>query len=76
MDLLFRERGFWLFSTAHRLGDMRRLLEAPYDRAFEDVYPTGEYWKTGGVYGTDADLPIPVDELNNPNFAGCVERSN
>lgn len=76
VDALFRERAFWLFSTAHRLGDMRRLLEAPYNRDFEDVYPTGEYFKAGGLYGTDADLPIPVDEQNNPNFATCLDRSN
>ena len=26
VDMLFRERAFWMYFTAHRLGDMRRLV--------------------------------------------------
>ena len=26
VDLLFRERAFWLFLTGHRFGDLRRLM--------------------------------------------------
>ena len=74
----FRERAFWLFSTAHRLGDMRRLVRpvaaGGYGRPFNTVYPTGPYPKGGAPYGNAASLPIPVDEKNNINFAdyeGC-----
>ena len=74
-NLLFRERGFWLYATAHRLGDMRRLLSAPYNRPFNTVFPVGEYFKGGGNYGTDANLPVPFDERNNPNFTGCQNRN-
>jgi len=70
-DLHFRERGFWLFSTAHRLGDMRRLLRPPYDRPFAQVFPQGEYFKSPVPYGDQSSLIIPLEEENNPNFAGC-----
>ena len=76
---LFSERAFWLFATAHRLGDMRRLIRAPslggYGLAFSSVFPVGPYPKGGAPYGTDANLPIPVDELNNPNFKQCIDRT-
>ena len=74
-DVLFRERAFWLFGTAHRLGDLRRLLRAPYNRSFATVFPTGAYFKGGGNYGNEANLPIPFDERNNPNFTGCQNRT-
>jgi hypothetical protein len=72
-NLHFRERAFWLFATAHRLGDMRRLVRQ-YSRAANTVYPTGPYSRprasggvlTTGTHGTDTSLPVPVDELNNP----------
>jgi hypothetical protein len=71
-DLLFSERGFWLFATGHRLGDMRRLVRQ-YSRAADVVFPTGSYVK-GGVYGGDVNIPVPVEEQINPNFnrAQCV----
>ena len=75
-NMLFSERAFWLFATGHRLGDMRRLvrpLPGGYGRAINTVFPVGAYLK-GGVYGTDVNLPIPVDELNNPNSQGCLDR--
>ncbi|MGH7719960.1 MAG: hypothetical protein ACREON_14105 [Gemmatimonadaceae bacterium] len=79
VDLLFRERAFWLYSTAHRLGDMRRLIrplaDGGYGRAFGQVFPVGPYHKGGGLYGTDANLPVPIDEENNPNFQGCESRT-
>jgi hypothetical protein len=74
-DVLFTERAFWLFGTGHRLGDMRRLLRAPYNRTFATVFPTGTYFKGGGNYGNEANLPIPFDERNNPNFKGCQSRT-
>jgi tetratricopeptide (TPR) repeat protein len=79
VDAHFRERALWLYGTAHRLGDMRRLLRQ-YGRSPATVYPTGPYNRpsvNGGVsatgsgglpYGQDVSLPVPVDELNNPRF--------
>jgi starch-binding outer membrane protein, SusD/RagB family len=64
VDLLFRERAFWMFSTGHRLGDLRRLIRQ-YGRGSETVFPTGVFPK-GGNYGPDVNLPISFDELNNP----------
>ena len=72
VDLLFQERGIDLFLTAHRLGDLRRLIRQ-YGRAAESVFPTGAYFK-GGVYGPDVNFPIPFEEKNNPSFKGCLDR--
>jgi starch-binding outer membrane protein, SusD/RagB family len=73
VDLLFSERAFWMFATGHRLGDMRRLIRQ-YGRSPEEVFPGGVYLK-GGNYGTDVNLPMPQEEGNNPNFAGCIDRN-
>lgn len=73
IDLLFRERAFTMWQTAHRLGDLRRLVRQ-YNRDTEDVFPTGSFFK-GGTYGTDVNFPIPFDEENNPGFEGCIDRS-
>lgn len=67
VDLVMRERAFWMFGTGHRLGDLRRLVRQ-YNRPIESVYPTGAFHKGGGRYGTMAVLPIPFDERNNPEF--------
>lgn len=72
-DQLFRERGFWMYLTAHRLGDMRRLVRQ-YGRGAETVYPTGPYFK-GGAYGTDVVLVPHQDEANNPDWGGCVDKN-
>lgn len=71
-DLLFRERAFWLFATGHRLGDMRRLLWAPYNRTYASVFPQGTYFKGGRAYGDQPSLILPLEEENNPNFSGCT----
>ncbi len=77
-DLLFRERAFWLWSTGHRLADMRRLVrptsEGGFGRAENTVFPNGPYYK-GGLYGTDKFLVIPQAERNNPQFTGCSDRN-
>ena len=74
VDLLFRERAFWLFLTGHRQGDMRRLIRE-YGRAAEAVYPTGRYLGAGGAYGSDVTAPIPASErAYNPKFKGCINR--
>lgn len=71
VDLLFRERGFWLFLTGTRLGDLRRLVR-DYGRAAEEVYPSGTYVQ-GGNHGVDVVFEIDFDETNNPNYttASC-----
>jgi len=68
-NLLFRERAFWFWGTAHRLGDLRRLVK-DYKRGAETVYPTGPYFK-GGAYGTDLVLIPAQAEKNNVEFQGC-----
>jgi hypothetical protein len=78
--LLFHERAFWLYLTNHRLGDMRRLIRSTanggYGLAPNTVFPSGTYTgRGGGVYGTDVNFPIPVEEDNNPNFHGCIDRN-
>jgi hypothetical protein len=76
VDLIFRERAFWLFSTGHRVGDMRRLIKY-YNRPAESVFPTGA-WHKGGNYGTDLNFPVPQAEQNNPNLPSaqtCTDRN-
>lgn len=70
--LLFRERAFWLWLTAHRMADLRRELRQ-YGTFFtqKDLYPRGVYPK-GGNYGTDVVFKVPFDERNNPNYAGAA----
>jgi starch-binding outer membrane protein, SusD/RagB family len=73
-DLLFSERAFWLYATGHRLGDMRRLIRQ-YLRPADTVFPVGDYHKGGGKYGADVNLPIPIEEQNNPNGGTCLDRN-
>jgi hypothetical protein len=77
VDLHFRERALWFHSTAHRLGDLRRLVRQ-YDRTPVTAFPSGAYFK-GGSYGSDLNFPIPVEEDNNPNTQpltqGCLDRN-
>ena len=73
IDKLFSERAFWLFATGHRLGDMRRLIRQ-YGRGVDTVFPTGDYHK-GGTYGPDVNFPLPIEEENNPNSVGCLDRN-
>ena len=79
VDLLFGERARWLWGTAHRLNDLRRLERAigvrgGYGRPDTSVFPHGAYFKNGLIYGTDVNYPIPLDEQNNPNFQQCLDR--
>lgn len=76
VDLIFRERAFWLFSTGHRVGDMRRLIKF-YQRPAETVFPTGD-WHKGGPYGPDVNFPVPQAEETNPNVKAnntCTDRA-
>jgi len=75
VDLVFRERAFWLFATGHRAGDLRRLARH-YQRVPDTVYPTGTFtspWVLGTrFFGTDVVLPgSRVERQNNPRYAGC-----
>jgi len=81
VDLMFRERAFWMYLTGHRLGDLRRLVRQ-YARTAESVFPGGGGQayvvngnNKGGNFGTDYNLPVPFDELNNPNFLQCADRN-
>jgi hypothetical protein len=74
VNLLFAERARWLWLTAHRLGDLRRLIRQ-YGRLADTVFPTGAYFKSNpSVYGTDVNIPVPITEQNNPNFTACLDR--
>jgi len=64
------ERAFWMYVTGHRLGDMRRVLRAPYNAApysfvQDDVYGTGA--------GLSPTLEFPTPQLTNPNpnYVAC-----
>jgi hypothetical protein len=74
VNLLFRERAFWMYLTGHRLGDLRRLVRQ-YGRTAETVFPTGAWGGGTGNYGTDVNLPVTQAEENNPNFTGCIDRN-
>jgi hypothetical protein len=73
VDQLFRERAFWMYLTAHRVGDLRRLVRQ-YARPAESVWPTGAYFK-GGTYGTDQNITPNFAETNNPAWKGCADRN-
>ncbi len=80
VNLLFAERARWLWLTAHRLGDLRRLVrplaQGGYGRAANAVFPTGPYFKVNFAnYGTDVNFPIPITEKQNPNFSACLDRN-
>ena len=71
IDLLYKERAYWLWLTGHRLGDLRRLVRV-YKRDSEAVFPTGNLTlPLDGTYGTSTAVTIPFSERNNPNFKGC-----
>ena len=75
VDMLFKERAYWLFLTGHRLGDMRRLIRQ-YGRTAATVFPVGNMrYRPGNTYGNDVNLVIPFIERNNPKFNGCLDRN-
>jgi hypothetical protein len=73
INVMFREAAFWTFGRGQRLGRLRRLIRQ-YQRSQANGFPTGTFFK-GGTYGTDVNFPVTVDELNNPEFTGCTNRS-
>jgi hypothetical protein len=66
VDLMFYERAFWLYGTAHRLGDLRRMVRQ-YGRDQADVFPSGKFFKDGD-YGNHVVLPVSFNEINNDKF--------
>lgn len=73
LRLLFSERGFWLFGTGHRQGDLRRLVRQ-YNIPQSQVYPTGAYIE-GTLYGIYTNIEVGAHELEaNPNYQGCFDR--
>jgi hypothetical protein len=73
VELLFRERAFWLYATGHRMGDMRRLLRQ-YGRNHDSVYPIGPY-KAGQDYGEDVVFILTLSEQSNPNGRTCTDKN-
>ncbi len=75
VDMLFKERAYWLWLTGHRLGDMRRLIRQ-YARTAATVFPVGTLrYRASQTYGSDVNLVIPFNERNNPKFNGCLDRN-
>jgi len=76
VDLLYRERAFWLFLTGQRQGDLRRMIRH-YGRQQDRIYPIGPYMSTPGQwYGSHVDLPVWESErISNPHYDGCFSRS-
>ena len=72
VDQFFAERAYWLWLTGHRLSDLRRLIRQ-YGRTQAEVFPTGTT-PYDIPYGTDVTLPVPFEEINNPNYTTCTER--
>ncbi len=75
IDMVMSERAMWLWGTAHRIGDLRRMINY-YGRTESQVYPSGAYHK-GGDHGPDVVFPVDFDEGNNTLFdpSQCVVTS-
>jgi hypothetical protein len=73
VNLLFRERAFWLYATGHRMGDLRRLLRQ-YGRSQATTWPIGTY-KAGVNYGTDIVFILTLSEQSNPNGRTCTDKN-
>jgi starch-binding outer membrane protein, SusD/RagB family len=86
VDVMFRERAFWMWGTASRLGDMRRLVRQ-YGRDPGTVFAVGTFpdGTTATLpapipsYGTDVNLTLPTGAGGlsdpNPNYKGCISKS-
>jgi starch-binding outer membrane protein, SusD/RagB family len=83
VDVMFRERAFWLFGTGVRLGDLRRLVRQ-YGRDAGTVFPSGPYGSGNNpnlptpipTYGSDVSLTLPTPasgaNTGNPYYKGCL----
>jgi starch-binding outer membrane protein, SusD/RagB family len=80
VDLLFRERAFWLYATGHREGDLRRLVRQ-YQRPEQTIYPIGPYIPAVSGFGSGAlptaygsqvvGLPDVQEQQENGLYHGC-----
>lgn len=75
VKMLYDERAYWLYFTANRQGDLRRLVRV-YGLPQNQVYPTGpvavEPFRS---FGEDVNIPVPhTEEALNPNYKGCFNR--
>ncbi len=73
IDVMFRERAFWLFATGHRQGDLRRLIRQ-YGRRADQVFPTGLYKNNGTQYGGDITFPVTGENVNS-TAPECLDRN-
>ncbi len=73
VNLLFRERAFWMYATGHRMGDLRRLLRQ-YNRTHDSTWPVGAY-KAGVNYGTNVVFILTLSEQSNPNGRTCTDKN-
>jgi len=74
IDLVYRERAFWLYLSGHRLGDLRRLV-INYGRPQNTVFPSGAYPILNLTYGTATAIPFSksAEARTNPNVtSGCI----
>ncbi len=73
VDLLYRERAFWLYLTGRRLGDLRRLMRN-YQRDPQTLFPIGDY-PFGGSYKTATSIQFKIEMLQryNPKITGCTD---
>ncbi|HWZ60012.1 MAG TPA: RagB/SusD family nutrient uptake outer membrane protein, partial [Gemmatimonadaceae bacterium] len=83
VDILFRERAFWLYGTGTRQADLRRLIRQ-YGRDQNTVFPSGPFANGNNPnllsplpsYGTDVSFTLPTaasgNTTTNPNYKGCL----
>ena len=75
--MTMRERAFWLYASAHRLADMRRLTRpkgapvAGYGFDPNTVFPVGVWKGTTTNFGNEVNFPIRFEEGNNPSFSAA-----
>ncbi len=78
VNVMFRERAFWLYTTGRRFGDLRRKVRQ-YRRPFETVFPIGLHptlTSVQRVFSRNANLAPPATEVeSNPKYAGCFDRN-
>lgn len=79
VNVMFRERAFWLYGTGTRLPDLHRLVRQ-YGRDVSTVFPTGTYGgghsSTFPTYQTDVVFTLPTSggtaPMVNPHYQGCL----
>jgi hypothetical protein len=67
---LLKERAYWMYVTAHRLGDWRRVLRPPYN-ATPFSFVTGDVYPIGVGLQATLEFPTPTLTNPNPNFVAC-----